>query len=154
MPLYAVREALDVYEPRRAVHRFATQLGFSRSDCQELSIIVSELGSNIVKYGCSGSIAFDALEDQTHGRGVQIMAEDSGPPFHDLKLALRDGYDDRGPIDPLSLLTRGGLGTGLGAVLRLSDSFEVEQGAQGKRIIVTRYLRRRPGLKAKYEPGA
>ena len=150
MPSYAIRESLDVYEPRRAILRFGISLGFSRAAGQELSIIVSELGSNIVKYGRLGSIAFDAHADPEHGPGIRIVARDCGPPFHDLSLALQDGYDDRGPIEPALLLRRGGLGTGLGAVLRLSDSFEVEQEPDGKRIVADRYLRRPRGLKAKY----
>jgi serine/threonine-protein kinase RsbT len=151
MPTYTIREALDVYEPRRIIQPFCAKIGFTRSDCQELTIVISELGSNIVKYGRSGSIAFEAVNDAYYGRGVLVVARDFGPPFHDLKLALRDGYDDRGPIDPGRLLTRGGLGTGLGAVLRLSDSFEVEYEPDGKRISTARYLKRPLGLKAKYE---
>jgi anti-sigma regulatory factor (Ser/Thr protein kinase) len=140
-----------VYAPRRAVRGYAAELGFSTSSGQELSIIVSELASNIVKYGRSGSIEFETVQDARYGRGIAIIADDIGPPFHDLMLALRDGYDDRGPIDPGQLMKRGGLGTGLGAVLRLSDSFEVEQNPNGKRITSQRFVNRAPAsLKAKY----
>jgi anti-sigma regulatory factor (Ser/Thr protein kinase) len=151
MARYAIRESLDIYEPRRAVRGYGASLGFSLSSCQELAIIVSELGSNIVKYGRSGAIEFQSLQDARYGVGIAIVADDVGPPFHDLSLALRDGYDDRGPIDPGLLMKRGGLGTGLGAVLRLSDSFEVEQKHEGKRITSARFLVRAPvSLKAKY----
>jgi hypothetical protein len=59
-----------------------------------------------------------------------------------LATALQDGCDDRGPIDPMQLLTRQGIGGGLGAVLRLTHHFKVEPLADGKEIIVERYLRR------------
>jgi serine/threonine-protein kinase RsbT len=122
MPRYEVRDPIDIYEPRRAIRAFGSGLGFSRNACQELSIVISELTSNILKYGVRGSIEFQAFTDPEHGAGMLVLARDCGPPFRDLKLALQDGYDDRGPIDPLLLLTRGGLGTGLGAVVRLTDS--------------------------------
>jgi hypothetical protein len=49
-------------------------------------------------------------------------------------MATTDHHDDRGPIDPSLLLHRGGLGTGLGAVLRLSDRFEYRELEEGKEI--------------------
>ena len=71
-----------------------------------------------------------------------MVARDFGRPFHDLKMALRDGYDDRGPIDPMHMLRRGGIGGGLGAVIRLSHSFRVDTLPDGKEIEVVRYLKR------------
>jgi serine/threonine-protein kinase RsbT len=139
---YSVREALDVYEPRRAIQALGRELGFERKDCHELAIVLSELVSNIVKYGVSGSVSMEKVVDARHGPGVAIVAEDVGPPFFDLAMAVQDGYDDRGPIDPVKLLRRGGLGTGLGAVVRLTDSFHVEPLPKGKRVRVTRFVKR------------
>jgi anti-sigma regulatory factor (Ser/Thr protein kinase) len=68
---------------------------------------------------------------------VVVTARDAGPPFRDLATALRDGHDDRSPIDPAVLVQRGGLGTGLGAVLRLTDRLEVRQEPTGKEITAT-----------------
>ncbi len=139
MHSYEVREAIDLYAPRRGVCEFGGRLGFNRGDCQELAIVVSELTSNILKYGVRGSIVVDGMLDARYGAGIVVVARDQGPPFHDLQLALRDGYDDRGPIDPATLLKRGGLGTGLGAVVRLTDAFELQVLPQGKAIQVVRY---------------
>jgi anti-sigma regulatory factor (Ser/Thr protein kinase) len=142
MLTYQVRERLDVYEPRRAIQSLAAKIGFRRNECHELAIVVSELASNIIKYGVRGTIALEDIWDQEYGPGVRIVAEDVGPPFHDLALAVQDGYDDRGPIDPVVLLKRGGLGTGLGAVTRLTDVFDVHPLAKGKQVCTVRYLRR------------
>lgn len=142
MPLFEVREAIDLYAPRQGARDIGAKLGFSRGDCQELAIVVSELTSNILKYGVCGSIAIEGTSSTDHGPGILVLARDQGPPFHDLTLALQDGYDDRGPIDPATLLKRGGLGTGLGAVIRLSDGFAVEPLPQGKVIRVVRYRAR------------
>lgn len=145
MPRFAIRERLDVFEPRRVIRSVAADLGFRHSCCLELAIVVSELCSNVLKYGIEGSIEFESLVDQRCGVGLLILATDIGPPFQNLELALLDGYDDRGPIDPGSMLRRGGLGTGLGAVLRLSDSFGVEYAVGSKTIDVRRYVTRPRG---------
>ncbi|MFZ5892169.1 MAG: ATP-binding protein [Myxococcota bacterium] len=148
MQSFEIRESLDVYAPRRAVKKLAAEIGFRNDCCTELAIVVSELVSNVVKYGVSGSIGFERLLHADHGSGMLIVATDIGPPFHDLDLALRDGYNDRGPIDPGTLLRRGGLGTGLGAVVRLTDSFRVEYATAQKSIVVERFLKRprRPAI--------
>src|SRR4051812_4786006 len=142
MPRFAIRERLDVFEPRRLIRSAAAEVGFRHGCCLELSIVVSELVSNVLKYGVEGRIEFDKFVDQQRGAGLVILATDIGPPFRNLELALQDGYDDRGPIDPGSMLRRGGLGTGLGAVVRLSDSFAVEYGTGEKTITVKRYVTR------------
>lgn len=142
MALYEIREAIDLYAPRQGVRDIGLSLGFSRNDCHELAIVVSELASNILKYGIQGSISIGELPRDGGPSGLLLEARDQGRPFHDLQLALRDGYDDRGPIDPATLLKRGGLGTGLGAIVRLSDSFSVEELPVGKVIRVVRYRSR------------
>ena len=144
MRSFRVREALDVYAPRQAVTQLASELGFQRREGAELAIVVSELCSNIVKYGVRGSIELDALSDAVYGVGIAIVARDVGPAFRDFKLAQRDGYDDQGPIDPGVLMKRGGLGIGLGAVRRLTDALSLDHGPEGKSIRVVRYLRRPP----------
>jgi serine/threonine-protein kinase RsbT len=138
--LFPIRRREDVLVVRQEAQRLGQLFGLTRKRATELAIVVSELGSNIVKYGISGEIG---LSFDTDGMGtVRVVARDVGPPFRDLELALTDGCSDRGPIDPADILGRGGLGTGLGAVLRLADTFECRQDAGGKEITV--HLRREP----------
>lgn len=151
MSRHLVREALDVYALREAAARLAREIGFARRDCAELQIVVSELCSNIVKYGVRGALELERHLDPVLGVGIVIVAHDVGPAFRNLELALRDGYDDSGPIDPGVLMKRGGLGIGLGAVRRLTDSLDVEYHAGGKAIRVVRYLRR-PRRKSSLPP--
>src|SRR5215831_8411963 len=142
MPRYEVRDPVDVYHVQRNVVRFAERFGFGRRECVELAIVASELSSNILKYGVRGSVEVDGFSDGD-GKGVTLVAIDHGPPFHDLTSALQDGWDDRGPIDPLKMLKRKGIGGGLGAVVRLTHSFRVDTEPTCKKVRVVRYLGRR-----------
>jgi anti-sigma regulatory factor (Ser/Thr protein kinase) len=142
MVVCEVRDPIDVFNVQRCIVAEATGVGFPRRACTELAIVGSELTSNILKYGVRGSIEISRVED-ANGRGLSLVANDAGPPFRDLESALKDGWDDQGPIDPLHMHRRKGIGGGLGAIVRLSHSFRVEpatSGAPGKRIHVVRYL--------------
>jgi len=141
MQTCAVREWVDLFHVQRSLAAQARLVGFSKRECTELAIVGSELASNILKYGVRGAIEMSRIED-ANGVGLLLVASDCGPPFHDLESALKDGWNDRGPIDPIEMLKRKGIGGGLGAVVRLSHAFSVEPSASGKRIHVRRYLRR------------
>jgi serine/threonine-protein kinase RsbT len=132
----------DVLAARSALRRCAELLRFEGKDVAELTIVVSELTSNILKYAGRGWLAIEAIDDERHGVGVRIIAGDQGPAFHDLTLALRDGHGDRGPILPERLLGRKGIGSGLGAVVRFTDTFDCDQRPTEKQITVVRYRRR------------
>jgi anti-sigma regulatory factor (Ser/Thr protein kinase) len=143
MPQHEIRVWVDVLAARRALKILAGELGFLPRETSELAIVASELGSNIIKYGRHGSLTFRPLEGRdASGKGVSVVARDYGPQFHDLTTALQDGCDDRGPLDPMLLFARQGIGGGLGAVLRLTHSFAVHPLADGKEIVVERFLKR------------
>jgi anti-sigma regulatory factor (Ser/Thr protein kinase) len=133
---------VHVFAARNAVRASAQAIGFSRVPCDELVIVASELASNILKYGVRGEIVVSVLEDPRDGPGLCIEARDEGPPFRNLEMALRDGHEDAGPLDPAAMSRRRGLGAGLGAVVRFTDSFECRNEESGKRIVVVRFIRR------------
>jgi len=123
--------------------RLARLFGFSAKRCAEIAIVTSELVSNIAKHGIRGDLTV-TLDDHGTPRGtLTVVARDIGPPIKDLAMAVTDGCDGEGPIDPADFLRRGGLGTGLGAVVRLSDRFEVREFPEGKEIVV-RFFRSGP----------
>lgn len=136
-----ISNRFDMLEAQRRTKGFARELGFSSRASDELALVASELSSNILKYATKGRIDLVAVDDPG-GRGIAIKAHDQGPPFRNVDLAVLDGYDDTGPIHPDSLSGRGGLGSGLGAVVRLTHSFRVEHERTGKWVIATRYLGR------------
>lgn len=114
--------------------RLARQFGFTAKRAAEVAIVASELATNIARHGVRGDVTL--ILDDGPPRALTLIARDVGPPIRDLELAMTDGCDDKGPIDPALFLHRGGLGTGLGAVLRLSDRFEYQALPEGKEITV------------------
>ena len=145
-----IREEIDIFSARRIARELAEVIGFTKIEREEIAIVASELASNIVKYGVRGSIELEEARDRVFGRGIILRAKDCGPPFHDMQMALQDGCDDRGPLDPAKLFKRRGIGGGLGAVIRFSDSFRCDTDEQGKTVTVIRY-RKRP--KRRHPPG-
>lgn len=140
----------DVYTARHAAERLALALGFSRVAAQEVALITSELAWNIVRHAGKGHVHLAQLDDPTHGIGLEIRACDEAPPIRDLELAQRDGHTAGGPISVEEMLRRRGIGSGLGAVARLGDSFSQQPDGPGKCLVVTRYRvrPRRPGSPA------
>ena len=132
---FAIQGRSDVVVAASQGRRFAVRQGFDVRRATEIAIVVSELASNIVKHGVRGEIRL--LWNPETGE-IAAEAHDVGPPIRDLKLAMTDGYDDRGPIDPALILRRGGLGTGLGAIARLADRLEFRVEAGGK-VLTARF---------------
>ena len=174
--VYPIGEWSDVAIARHQGRRLARDAGFEASRAGAVAIVVSELASNIVKYGVRGEIEILVEPGEADGGGtdrggtdrgladrglaergevgprqagmagrnaaaITVIARDVGPPIHDLPTAMRDGHDDRGPIDAAALAQRGGLGTGLGAVARLADRLEVRQ-EEGRKQITATFSRR------------
>jgi serine/threonine-protein kinase RsbT len=140
-----IRDDTDVFVARRIAKTRALEIGFPLLIVQELVIVVSELAWNIIKHGGGGELAIFAIDDPERGPGIVLDARDSGPPFFDFAQALVDGSDDRGPIDPVAMLRRRGIGGGLGAVRRFSDELGCIADGASKTVRAVRYVRRRRG---------
>jgi anti-sigma regulatory factor (Ser/Thr protein kinase) len=124
----------DVVVASHGAREWAEAHGLGRRRSTELAIVVAELASNIVKHAERGELALTHEPGRAPRGELVVEARDAGPPIRDLAVALTDGCDDRGPIDPAVLLARGGLGTGLGAVARLADAFDCRQDEAGKAL--------------------
>jgi anti-sigma regulatory factor (Ser/Thr protein kinase) len=108
-----VRESSQAGEARRKVAEFAhdLQLGEVRSGAAALA--ATEMATNLVKHAGNGTLLLQRVHENGNS-GLRLIAIDKGPGIVDVARALQDGHS-----------TAGSMGSGLGAVRRVSDIFEV-----------------------------
>jgi anti-sigma regulatory factor (Ser/Thr protein kinase) len=126
-----VRDASAVAEVRRRAEAAAGRLGFPEEARARAAIVATELATNVVKYAGSGEVLVSAYEDDT-GAGLEILALDRGPGMADPGACLDDGYS-----------TGGSAGTGLGAVRRQAQAFDLHS-ARGQGTAVVARLEPQP----------
>ncbi len=108
-----VQEGSQVAEARRAALRCAAALRFDADAQGKVGLVATELATNLVKHGGGGELVVDARRDDL-GRAVELLALDAGPGMADWERCAADGYS-----------TSGSPGTGLGAIRRASEAFDV-----------------------------
>jgi anti-sigma regulatory factor (Ser/Thr protein kinase) len=133
---FRVETRSDVVVVALLARERARAAGFCRRRSIEIAIVTSELASNLVKHAGGGRITVRVDEDEVSSV-LQVGAHDDGAVIPDFAAALCDGNDGLGPIDPSTFLRRKGIGTGLGAVLRLSDSLDYRPSENGKVVVAS-----------------
>jgi serine/threonine-protein kinase RsbT len=103
----------DIMAARQQGRELASRGGFSSSDLSIIATAISEVAQNIVQYANEGEIVI-TLINNTHQKGVEIVAADQGPGVGDVSMVMRDGYS-----------TAKRLGIGLPGAKRLMDEFEI-----------------------------
>lgn len=111
---FDVQDSSQVSATRREAATFATRLGFGEQRASQVTLVVSELASNLVKHARDGQILLRALPPHGRHGGIEILAIDRGPGFGNVSDSMRDGHS-----------TAGSLGAGLGAISRQSDLFDL-----------------------------
>ncbi len=122
----AVTETSQIGEVRRAAARLAESLPLAEGRRGDAAIIASELATNLVRYGRHGHVLLQSLRSPA-GQCLELLAIDAGPGMVDLQRCLQDGYS-----------TGGGAGTGLGAIRRLSDEFDIYSHAGAGTVALSR----------------
>ncbi len=122
--------------------RFAKALGFGEQDQWAVAIAVEELVTNAVKHALGGTLTLSKLAGE---RGLAIVIEDDGPGIANTEDAVKDGYHQGHFIDPDEpAQDHTGLGSGLGAVKRMTDHLLIERRPEGgTRVTAHKYLRGR-----------
>jgi serine/threonine-protein kinase RsbT len=108
---------------------YAKRIGFATKDQYLISTAVSELARNIITYASKGCIFLSTI-DQDLKKGIEVVADDSGPGIHDLEKAMLDNFS-----------TRGTLGVGLPGTKRLMDDFQISSSsAEGTTVTVRKWI--------------
>jgi anti-sigma regulatory factor (Ser/Thr protein kinase) len=111
--LIQVSEASQTGAARRKAMVLAQELGMEESRQGTVALAITEMATNLVKHAGKGYILVQRLQ-QNGNSGLRVVSVDQGPGIADISKALIDGNS-----------TAGTRGQGLGAIRRISDSFDV-----------------------------
>lgn len=104
---FLVEDPSQVGEVRRTAQVLAIEQGLGEVAAGRLALVVTELGTNLVRHAGGGAVLLGAPAPGV----VEVLSLDRGPGM-DLERCLLDGYS-----------TGGSAGQGLGAVQRASEHF-------------------------------
>lgn len=139
-----VSESSQVSAARLSVTDLAVTAGFAPAEAHRAGIVATELATNLVKHTNGSGEMLLRMIGAAASSEIEILSLDRGPGISDFGRSLVDGYS-----------TAGSPGTGLGAVGRLSDTFDIHtQPGRGTAVIARlRGVRRRPAGTAPFEVG-
>ncbi len=109
-----VSDASQVGEARRAARIIAEDSGFDADQIGKIAIVVTEAATNLSKHAKNGEVLLCPHRDSSESSWIDVLAIDRGPGIRNIAQSVADGFS-----------TAGTAGTGLGAIARLSDHFEI-----------------------------
>ena len=141
--LLQIDDRTQVGEARRAAVEMAAALGLGETQAGKVALAVTEAATNIVKHAGTGKILLGPLV-RAAAVGMEILALDRGPGISNIMASMRDGYS-----------TAGSMGAGLGALSRVSPSFEIySQPGRGTALRLEVWAGASPPPEAELEVGA
>ncbi len=127
---FHVTERSQQGEARRRTGEQAEAAGFDDGEAGRIAVVVSELAGNLIKHVPGGGELFVRSYERHGSAAIELVAIDHGPGIANQAEALRDGFS-----------TSGSSGTGLGAVARMSDTFDLYTSPGKGTIVVSRIWR-------------
>jgi anti-sigma regulatory factor (Ser/Thr protein kinase) len=109
----SIEDITGAGEARRLATRLAEVLQFSESDVGRVGLVVTEAATNIARHAGRGEILLRRMA-MGSSAGVEILALDNGPGMTNVAECMRDGFS-----------TAGSRGGGIGAISRLSTTFDI-----------------------------
>src|SRR5262249_24583512 len=118
---------------RFATRDAAARAGLNEEDSYRAGLIATELATNLVKHANGGELLVREIPGTPRGE-VEILSIDHGPGISDISRSMTAGHS-----------TAGSAGTGLGAVRRLADDFDIYSETRGTVVLArVRAARTRP----------
>lgn len=121
---FPMGDASRVGQARRHAAQLAADCGFDEVEGGRLALVVTELGTNLVRHARNGRLLLSACPAR---REVEVLAIDEGPGIPDIHRSMDDGFS-----------TGGTPGTGLGAVRRLSQHFDLHSSVPQGTVVLAR----------------
>lgn len=129
-----VSDVSQAGEARRAASALAARHGFSEEAQGKVALVVTEAARNLAIHAKQGELVVTPIEAAGVG-GVEILALDRGPGMTDVARCMADGYS-----------TAGTAGEGLGAMARMSSTFDIfSLPGVGTALLARLWARPRPG---------
>ncbi|HKG92507.1 MAG TPA: ATP-binding protein [Gemmatimonadaceae bacterium] len=127
--VFPLTDPSQVGEARRHAAALARELGFDETQGGQVAIVASEAATNIVRHGAGGELHVrGTLAEDGAPATLELVALDKGPGIPDMGAAMRDGFS-----------TGGTAGGGLGAIERLSTSFDIYSTPAGGTALLARF---------------
>jgi len=120
---FQLRSLADTLACTHSASEYAAAHGFAQREAWELAIAVSELATNVTRHGGGGQITLEFVTSPD--AGLVVTAVDSGPGIGDVAAAFADDFSEGRVLSSVAPQQREGLGSGLGAVKRLTDDVQV-----------------------------
>ena len=137
-----VGDVSQVSAARIVMQKLANTLEFDETRAGRVALVVTEALTNVMRHGGGGAFAARALS-QGDAAGIEMLAIDSGQGMADFAHSARDGVTSG--TSP---------GTGLGAIGRLTDEFDVLTAPDLGTILRMVVWTRVPTARRGYDVGA
>jgi anti-sigma regulatory factor (Ser/Thr protein kinase) len=128
-----VAEHSQVGQARRDAGSLAEACGLRETDVGTVAVIVSEFATNLVKHAKHGELLLRIVTAEG-AVGVEVLCLDRGPGMRNVHHAVLDGHS-----------TSGTAGTGLGAVRRMAEEFDIYSRPGKGTALVARVWKRGQG---------
>lgn len=130
MTAIEVREPSQIALARRRAAAAAGDAGLDSHALDRLAVVVTEAATNLLRHGGGGEILVGADPAQDGaGPAVDVLALDRGAGMDNVQACLADGFS-----------TAGGAGTGLGAIMRMSDHADIWSRPGRGTVVHARFL--------------
>lgn len=126
-----VIEATQPSQARYMARDMAAAIGFTEEDSYRTGLVATELATNLVKHARGGEVLARPFPIGREA-GIELIALDRGPGIRDVSMAMTDGHS-----------TAGTNGSGLGAVRRLADTFDIHSQEGKGTVILARIVPKR-----------
>ena len=127
----AVGESGDVGAARSAAQLLASSAGFEEADAHRVGIVATEMATNLVKHARSGELLMRMVVPGPESE-VEVLSLDRAGGMANVAESMTDGHS-----------TAGSAGTGLGAMQRMSELFDIHSVPGRGTAILARFRQKR-----------
>jgi anti-sigma regulatory factor (Ser/Thr protein kinase) len=128
--LVTIGESGDVGAARGTAQQLAASAGFDEVDVHRVGLVATEMATNLVKHARGGELLMRV--EQAPDSEVEVLSLDRAGGMANIGESMMDGHS-----------TVGSAGTGLGAMQRLSELFDIHSAPGRGTAILARFRRKR-----------